>query len=75
MNSVINGWLKWLATIFTVVGAVAVSLDYNGWDVSLLFVGSVLWLAWALRIGEWSLVTVNTVMIIIYLWGIVSRFV
>lgn len=71
----LNWWLKWLATVLTVGGALAVSLDVNSWDVGLLFVGSCLWLGWALRIGEWSLVTVNGVMIVIYVWGIVSRLV
>jgi hypothetical protein len=69
----LNWCLKWLATVFTVVGALAVSLDHDGWDVILLFVGSILWLWWSLRIGEWALVTVNTTMIMIYLWGIVSK--
>jgi hypothetical protein len=69
----LNWYLKWLATVFTVVGALAVSLDHDGWDVILLFVGSILWLWWSLRIGEWALVTVNTTMIVIYLWGIVSK--
>jgi hypothetical protein len=68
----LNWCLKWLATVFTIVGAGAVSLNHDVWDVGLLFVASTLWLTWALRIREWSLVTVNGVMIIIYLWGIVS---
>jgi hypothetical protein len=69
----INWCLKWLATVFTVAGALAVSLDHNDWDVGLLFVGSVLWLVWALRIGEWSIVTVNATMIVIYTYGLVIR--
>ena len=69
----LNTWLKWTATVLTVVGAVAVTLDVAWWDVTVLTVASVVWIAWSLRIREWSLVTVNVFMITIYGYGIIDR--
>lgn len=68
-----NTWLKWTATVLTIVGAVAVTLDVSWWDVTVLTVASVVWIAWSLRIREWSLVTVNVFMITIYGYGIIDR--
>lgn len=68
-----NWWLKWLATVFTVAGAVFVTLDRNLYDVVCLTVGSTLWIIWGLRIREWSIVTVNVLMLVIYTYGIADR--
>ena len=69
----LNWYLKWLATLFTVAGAIFVTLNIDFYDVVSLKVGSVLWIIWALRIREWSIVTVNAVMIAIYGYGIIAR--
>ena len=68
-----NTWLKWTATVLTVVGAVAVTLDVAWWDVTVLTVASIVWIVWSFRIQEWSLVTVNVFMITIYGYGIIDR--
>lgn len=68
-----NTWLKWTATVLTVIGAVAVTLDVAWWDVTVLTVASVVWIVWSLRIREWSLVTVNVFMITIYGYGVIDR--
>ena len=68
-----NTWLKWTATVLTVVGAIAVTLDVAWWDVTVLTVASVVWIVWSLRIREWSLVTVNVFMITIYGYGVIDR--
>jgi len=72
MNN-LNWWLKWLATAFTIAGAMAVTLELNWWDLILLKTGSLLWITWAWRIREYSLVTVNIMMIVIYGYGIVIK--
>ena len=69
----LNTWLKWTATVLTVVGAVAVTLDVAWWDVTVLTVASIVWIVWSFRIQEWSLVTVNVFMITIYGYGIIDR--
>jgi len=69
----LNTWLKWTATVLTVVGAVAVTLDVAWWDVTVLTLASVVWIVWSFRIREWSLVTVNVFMITIYGYGMIDR--
>lgn len=68
-----NAWLKWTATVLTIIGAVAVTLDVSWWDVTVLTVASLFWIVWSFRIREWSLVTVNVFMISIYGYGIIER--
>ena len=69
----LNTWLKWTATVLTIIGAVAVTLDVAWWDVTVLTVASIVWIVWSFRIQEWSLVTVNVFMITIYGYGIIDR--
>jgi hypothetical protein len=69
----LNTWLKWTATVLTIIGAVAVTLDVAWWDVTILTVASIVWIVWSFRIQEWSLVTVNVFMITIYGYGMIDR--
>ena len=69
----INNFLKWIATILTILGALAISYKLDPLNIYLLNVGSVFWIIWSLRIREYSILAVNVVMMIIYAHGLIIR--
>jgi hypothetical protein len=69
----INTVLKWLATVVTVAGAVAVTHNLDPLNIYLLNLASILWIVWGLRIREWSIVVVNASLMAIYIYGLIIR--
>ena len=69
----LNSILKWLATIITIGGAIAVSYQIDPLNIYLLNTACVIWIWWALRIREWSIVVVNTALLLVYIHGIILR--
>jgi len=69
----LNFFLKWAATIITIAGALAVSLKLDPLNIYLLNVGSILWVIWGWRIREPSIITVNIVILAIYMYGLIVR--
>jgi len=66
--------LKWLGTGFTILGALLTSL--GGWDplnVLAFNLGAVFWLWASIRMREASLITVNAVLLTIYVFGTIIR--
>jgi hypothetical protein len=51
----LNNFLKWTATILTILGALAISYKLDPLNLYLLNVGSVFWIIWSLRIREYSI--------------------
>ena len=68
----IDFFLQWTATAFTIVGAVLVSADLYPYNVFALYIGTVLWTIWAVRIRQLSLIVVNSALLAIYLGGVVQ---
>lgn len=66
-------WLKWLACVITLVGALATSAGFDPFNVYTLNLGAAVYLWWSYRIREWSLVTINSGLLAIYFAGTVSR--
>jgi hypothetical protein len=77
-----NNFLKWTATVLTLLGAALVSAKTDptlvdliqSWDVRCLNVGCVVWLIWSLRIRDVGLIVVNGGLLLIYLLGTVRSF-
>lgn len=67
-----NSLLKWSATILTIAGALLTALNIYPLNVWTFNVGSVLWLIFAVRIKENSLVVVNAGLLVIYMFGAVK---
>jgi hypothetical protein len=66
--------LKWLGTSFTILGALLTSL--GNWDplnVIAFNLGAVFWLWASIRMREASLITVNAVLLTIYVFGSILR--
>ena len=71
----LNNFLKWTATILTILGALAISYKIDPLNLYLLNAGSVFWIIWSLRIREYSILLVNLVMMLIYAHGLIIRLV
>ncbi len=67
--------LKWTGTGFTVLGALLTSLGgfdpYNVWAFNI---GAFVWLIAAIMMRDAALITVNAVLLSIYVFGILLRF-
>ena len=68
-----NSILKWSATVLTILGALAITYGLDPLNIYLLNVASILWIIWALRIGERSIIVVNAAMLVIYGYGLIIR--
>ena len=67
-----NNILKWVATTITLIGAVLTSLNIYPLNVLAFNIGSVLWLIFAIRIKEPSLIVVNSGLLLVYIAGLVK---
>lgn len=61
--------LKWVATGFTLVGAVLTSLAIDPLNVYLLNIGAIIFLVWAVRIRDNAMIAVNAGLLTIYAVG------
>ena len=66
----LNNILKWAATAITLIGAVLTSLNIYPLNVIAFNIGSVLWLIFAVRIKEPSLIVVNSGLLLVYVAGL-----
>ena len=67
-----NSILKWSATAVTLVGAALTALNFYPANIIAFNLGSVLWLIWAIRIKEKSLIAVNGGLLFIYVLGLLN---
>ena len=65
--------IKWIATVITLLGALATALMYDPLNVYLLNLGAVFFLVWAVMIKERAMITVNAGLLLIYITGLVVR--
>lgn len=66
--------LKWLGTAFTILGALLTSLgNWDPYNVAAFNLGAVFWLWASVRMREASLITVNAVLLTIYVFGSIIR--
>lgn len=61
--------LKWLGTMFTLIGAALTAAAMDPYNVWCLNVGSTWFLWWAIRIREPAMITVNGGLLLIYVVG------
>jgi len=69
----ITNTLKWLGTVLTVAGAIATSLAMDPLNIWLLNLGSITWLAAAVRMKDPALIMVNAALLTIYGFGFIIR--
>ena len=69
-----NTWLlKWIGTVLTLIGAILTSIDIQPYNVWLLNIGSAVFVAWAIRIKDGAMITVNLGLLTIYSIGVIIR--
>jgi len=66
-------YLKWVATLVTIVGAICTSVNIYPLGPALLNLGALLWLIVAIKWREWSLITINATLLLIYTVGLVIK--
>jgi hypothetical protein len=66
--------LKWVATAFTLSGALSVSLSWEPYNMILLNIGSALFLVWGYLIKDKAIISVNVGLLAIYVYGLAIRF-
>lgn len=71
-DQTLNDILKWVAAAITLIGAVLTSLNIYPLNVIAFNIGSVLWLIFAIRIKEPSLIVVNSGLLLVYIAGLVK---
>jgi len=72
MNKDLNFYIKWTATAVTLAFAVLTSLQITPLNLWVANISSLMWVVWALRIKEWSLVVVNIGLLGVYFIGLVN---
>jgi len=66
-------YLKWLATLITIIGAICTSINLYPLGPALLNFGALLWLIVAIKWREWSLIVINATLLAIYTTGLVVK--
>lgn len=65
--------IKWIATLFTLVGAICVSFKLEPYNIIFLNIGSFLFLVWGYMIKEKAMICVNGGLLFIYFFGFIIR--
>jgi hypothetical protein len=66
----LNTILKWAGCATVCAGALCTSLRIDPLNIYFLNAGALLYLLWAVRIGERNLIVVNAVLLALYLVGL-----
>jgi hypothetical protein len=65
--------IKWVATVVTLIGALATALQFDPLNIYLLNAGAILFLWWAFLIKDKAMITVNAGLLGIYIVGLIIR--
>lgn len=68
-------YLKWSATVMLILYTVLTNLQVTPTNLWVGVVSSAMWSLWSIRVKEWSLIVVNTMMLGIGIVGVVNLFV
>ena len=70
-----NFYLKWSATVVLIIFTIMTNLQITPANLWVGVISSAMWSLWSIRIREWSLIVVNTMMLVIGIVGVVNLFV
>lgn len=73
MNQPIAFYIKWVATVVTLTGAVFASVGVYPLSAIVLNTGSFLFLIWAVLIQDRAMITVNAGLLSIYTTGLLYK--
>lgn len=66
----LENFLKWFGCFLVCAGALCTSLRIDPWNLYFLNAGSVIYLAWSVKIKEANLIVVNGVLLGLYALGL-----
>jgi hypothetical protein len=69
----LNRIVEWAACALTIAGAVCTAARIDPANIYLLNAGAILYLIWAVRVKITSLVLINVVLLLIYVYGAIDR--
>ncbi len=73
MKKEIVFYLKWIATVITIAGAICTSINLYPLGPALLNLGAFVWLIVSIMWREWSLIVINATLLLIYTIGLVVK--
>jgi hypothetical protein len=73
MNKNIEFYLKWIATVITIAGAICTSINMYPLGPALLNLGAFVWLIVSIMWREWSLIVINATLLLIYSVGLIVK--
>ena len=73
MNKELVFYLKWIATVITIAGAICTSINLYPLGPALLNLGAFVWLIVSIMWREWSLIVINATLLLIYTVGLVVK--
>ena len=65
--------IKWLGTFLTVSGALMTAVEVDPLNIYLFIVGSICWLYTSIRMKDFSLIILNSSLLIASLIGLILR--
>lgn len=65
--------VKWVATVVTLLGALATTLKFDPLNIVLLNAGAILFFVWGFLIKDKAMMTVNFGLLAIYVLGLWMR--
>lgn len=68
----IDVWLKWIATVALIIGAILTSMDIRPWNIWAFNIGNISWVIVGILWREASLVVLNLGLTLIYAVGLLS---
>ncbi len=68
-----NKILEWTACALTIVGALCTAARIDPANIYLLNLGAIVYLIWSVRVKITSLVLINAVLLLIYVYGALVR--
>lgn len=73
MNKTVEFVLEWTATILLIVGVALTSWNIYPLNIYVSLAGNFAWLLVALLWRKWSLITIQFVIILIYIAGVIKE--
>jgi hypothetical protein len=65
-------WLKWIATVSLICGAILTSMDIRPWNIWAFNIGNISWVIVGIIWREWSLIVLNAGLTVIYAIGLIT---
>ena len=73
MNKKVEFVLEWLSTALVIIGACLTAWNIYPLNIMFQFVGNVGWFAVGYMWRKWSLMTIQAVISVIYIAGLISK--